>query len=171
MPEVGPPCGQAGGREDKTRPPRALRTSGTKRSAAQCGCDLSARRHLGDVRQSVFKAGARCQSSFTVDVPSVATSTLKPASAAWRAECSTDMFVQAPVMMTVSTPKPCSRISSFVPKNPFIRSFSMTKSPFTGSSPSTGAAPQVPRTRAFTSFTPWKRGALSLSPTAPGSTM
>src|SRR3954447_436089 len=44
-------------------------------------------------------------------------------------------------------------------------------SPSRGSRPSTGAAPQVPRTSASASLPPWKSGALSRRPVAPGSTM
>src|SRR5665213_4015548 len=44
-------------------------------------------------------------------------------------------------------------------------------SPSCGSSPSAGAAPQVPRTSASPSLTPWKSGAFCFRPGAPGSTM
>ena len=50
-----------------------------------------------------------------------------------------------------------------------MRIFSTTKSPGFGSSPPTGAAPQLPRTSALVS-TPSKSGALSVRPGAPGST-
>ncbi len=82
-----------------------------------------------------------------------------------------DMFVQAPVTMIVSRPSPSSRFSSFVPCQALMRIFSTTKSPSCGSRPSAGAAPQVPRTSASVSLTPWKSGALSFSPGAPSSTM
>src|SRR5262245_41962667 len=94
----------------------------------------------------------------------------KPLSAPVRDVCSMDMFVQAPVMMIVSRPRPASRVSSFVPCQALIRIFSTMRSPSFGSSPSAGAAPQVPRTSAFPSFTPLKSGAFSLSPGAPSST-
>src|SRR5215210_484787 len=52
-----------------------------------------------------------------------------------------------------------------------MRIFSTTWSPSFGSRPSAGAAPQVPRTSAFASLTPWKSGAFCFSPGAPWSTM
>src|SRR5262245_44785696 len=87
------------------------------------------------------------------------------------AVCSMDMFVQAPVTMTVSRPSPCSRFSRRVPCQALMRIFSTTKSPSCASSPSAGAAPHVPRTTPFDPFTPSKSGALSFRPGAPGSTM
>ena len=48
-----------------------------------------------------------------------------------------------------------------MPCQPLMRIFSTTRSPCCGSSPSAGAAPQVPRTSAFVSLTPLKSGALS----------
>src|SRR4051794_31656401 len=81
------------------------------------------------------------------------------------------MFVQAPVTISCSTPRPLSRMSRRVWKKPFIRIFSTTWSPSLGSRPSTGAAPQVPRTSASASLTPWNSGAFCLRPAAPFSTM
>src|SRR5918996_2025007 len=92
-------------------------------------------------------------------------------SAPVRAVCSMDMFVQAPVTMTVSTPSPWSIVSSRVPCQALMRIFSTIRSPSCGSSPSAGAPPQLPRARAFESLTPWNSGALSFSPAAPSSTM
>ena len=51
-----------------------------------------------------------------------------------------------------------------------MRIFSTTKSPGCGSSPRTGAAPQVPRTIALLSTRPSNSGAFSVMPGAPGST-
>ena len=88
-----------------------------------------------------------------------------------RAVCSIDMFVQAPLTTTVSTPRPRSSVSSFVSCQPDIRIFSTTKSPRFGSRPAAGCAPHVPRTSAFAPFTPSKSGAFCFSPGAPFSTM
>src|SRR5919206_3365235 len=73
------------------------------------------------------------------------------------------MFVHAPVMTIVSTPRPRSRMSR--------RVFSTTWSPSCGSRPSAGAAPHEPRTSALASLTPSNSGAFCLRPVAPGSTM
>src|SRR4051794_7643480 len=81
------------------------------------------------------------------------------------------MFVHAPVISSVSAPRPRSRTSSRVWKKPFMRIFSTTWSPSCGSSPSAGAAPHEPRTSASASLTPWNSGAFCFRPTAPGSTM
>src|SRR4051812_9886881 len=81
------------------------------------------------------------------------------------------MFVHAPVISSVSAPRPRSRTSSHVWKKPFMRIFSTTWSPSCGSSPSAGAAPHEPRTSALASLTPWNSGAFCLRPGAPSSTM
>ena len=47
-------------------------------------------------------------------------------SAPVREVCSIDMFVHAPVTITVSRPRPSSRFWSFVPCQPLIRIFSTT---------------------------------------------
>src|SRR5262245_1623523 len=82
-----------------------------------------------------------------------------------------DMFVQAPVTMIVSRPKPARRFSNFVPSQALIRIFSTTKSPSWASSPSAGAAPHVPRTSALAPLTPSNSGAFCFRPGAPSSTM
>src|SRR5918994_6589009 len=81
------------------------------------------------------------------------------------------MFVHAPVTMTVSRPSPLSKLSSLVPSHAFMRIFSTTKSPSSGSSPFAGAAPHEPLTSPPVSLTPWKSPALSFRPGAPSSTM
>src|SRR4051794_33962755 len=81
------------------------------------------------------------------------------------------MFVQAPEMMIDSAPRPSARMSSRVGKKPFMRIFSTMWSPSLGSRPSAGAAPQLPRTSALDSLTPWNSGAFCLRPGAPSSTM
>ena len=69
---------------------------------------------------------AWCQSAFIVEQPSSGTIIEKPMSAPVREVCSIDMFVQAPVTITVSRPRPSSRFWSFVPCQPLIRIFSTT---------------------------------------------
>jgi hypothetical protein len=81
------------------------------------------------------------------------------------------MLVQAPVLMIMSRPVALRMVSSLVPSQALIRIFSTTKSPARGSSPGTGAAPQLPRTIAPLSTSPSNSGALSVTPGAPGSTM
>ena len=69
---------------------------------------------------------AFCQSAFIVEQQSSGTTIENPLSAPVREVCSTDMFVHAPVTITVSRPSPASRFWSFVPCHADMRIFSTT---------------------------------------------
>ncbi len=70
----------------------------------------------------------------------------------------------------VSMPNPLNNVSNGVPLNALIRDFSITKSPSFGSTPSTGAAHQVPLTILPVSAIAVNIGALLPIPFAPFST-